>query len=516
MSDIVIGSGPAGVAAAKALLARGRAVTMIDVGERLEPDREALRARLAEGEPHGWDPQALADYKAPQLNQGPDEIHRYGSDFLVRDREGLIADRPDWFALRASFARGGLSNGWGAAVLPYRQADLAGWPIGIDELAPHYREVAGFMPVAGRSDDLDALFPAQDMSQTRPLAASTQAEALLGRIEKGRERLRRMNVVGGAARQAAVQDCRRCGLCLHGCPYEYVFKASQVVDAMLRQPDFEYLPGLRAVSFSEEADGVRVVCRRADGSSQAFRGERLFVGAGVLSTAQLVLAALGAPDQELVLADSQHFFLPLLHLWPTQADPAAEQRHALTQVFLEVVDPELSPFTVHAQLYTYSEFYALDMRSRYGRKLPMSGPLFDALGRRLIVSQVFLHSEHSHSIGLRLGGAAGKLAARLIENPATAVTTARARARYAKAAAALGLVALTPASRPGAPGSSFHAGGSTPMRRTPRGLETDTLGRPAGLARVHLIDASVFPTIPATTITYSVMANAHRIAAHAG
>jgi len=31
-----------------------------------------------------------------------------------------------------------------------------------------------------------------------------------------------------------------------------------------------------------------------------------------------------------------------------------------------------------------------------------------------------------------------------------------------------------------------------------------------------LIDASVFPSIPASTITFSVMANAHRIASQVG
>jgi choline dehydrogenase-like flavoprotein len=33
--------------------------------------------------------------------------------------------------------------------------------------------------------------------------------------------------------------------------------------------------------------------------------------------------------------------------------------------------------------------------------------------------------------------------------------------------------------------------------------------------RVHLVDASVLPSIPATSITFSVMANAHRIASTA-
>jgi choline dehydrogenase-like flavoprotein len=49
------------------------------------------------------------------------------------------------------------------------------------------------------------------------------------------------------------------------------------------------------------------------------------------------------------------------------------------------------------------------------------------------------------------------------------------------------------------------------MRRNPGAFEVDLQGRPTGFSRVHLVDASVFPSLPATTITLSVMANAHRI-----
>jgi choline dehydrogenase-like flavoprotein len=61
------------------------------------------------------------------------------------------------------------------------------------------------------------------------------------------------------------------------------------------------------------------------------------------------------------------------------------------------------------------------------------------------------------------------------------------------------------------PGRGFHSGGSFPMRKNPGPFETDILGRPHGFQRVHAVDATVFPTIPATTITLSAMANAHRI-----
>ena len=49
------------------------------------------------------------------------------------------------------------------------------------------------------------------------------------------------------------------------------------------------------------------------------------------------------------------------------------------------------------------------------------------------------------------------------------------------------------------------------MREQPGPFESDTLGRPQGWNRVHAVDATVLPSIPGTTITFSVMANAHRI-----
>jgi len=76
-------------------------------------------------------------------------------------------------------------------------------------------------------------------------------------------------------------------------------------------------------------------------------------------------------------------------------------------------------------------------------------------------------------------------------------------------------IPISPALRIGEPGRGFHTGGSFPMRSRPQALETDILGRLHGFSRLHVVDASVFPTLPATTITLSVMANAHRIGAAA-
>src|SRR6202030_896072 len=63
---------------------------------------------------------------------------------------------------------------------------------------------------------------------------------------------------------------------------------------------------------------------------------------------------------------------------------------------------------------------------------------------------------------------------------------------------------------------SYHFGGTFPHGATGgMPLSSDREGRAGGFETIHLIDASVFPSVPATTFTFTIMANAHRIASEA-
>ncbi len=503
-SDIVIGSGPAGVAVASALLARGRRVLMLDGGKRLEPEAEVRRAALAgkaaltEADREAW--------RAGQFAGTPGQVRRYGSDFAM-EPAGATLTEARGFALRSSRAVGGLSNLWGAAVLPYAQKDIADWPVSTDDLAPHYRAVAALMPVSGVGDDLQALFPVFPMAGNSGIAPSAQGAALLARLAAHRDRLAATGVHAGAARHAVSVACRRCGLCLHGCPWHLIWSARQALPQLLGL-GMAHRTGV-VERFEEQAGGVRLHLS----GGEVVTGARVFVAAGVLETARIVLASQPVPG-ELTLLDSQQAFLPMLHRWRAPVPVDQPPLHTLPQVFVEIDDAGVSPRLVHAQIYSWNEYYRRDLMAGYGRRLPGSGPLWSALARRLLVAQLFLHSDHSGRVGLRLA-AAGRLRAEVRANAASGPVLALAADRLAAAMRRAGMVALRFALRPGEAGASFHAGGTVPMARTPVPGQADRLGRPFGLSRVHLVDASVLPSIPATTITFSVMANAHRIGAEA-
>lgn len=504
--DIVVGSGPAGLATATALLARGRTVTMLDGGRTLPDGLAQHKAKMAEIPAADWTPEQKEVWRAPQFSPGSELVHRYGSDHAQQPLADLITDPPDWLAARASHAIGGLSDVWGSALLPNRQADIEAWPVTIEDLKPHYQAVAEIVPVSGRDDRLADLFPGLSMTDRQPLRAGPQGRKLLARLDAKAEQLGRAGVHVGQARQAVAKDCQYCGLCLHGCPWDQVYSARHGLTNLLANPNFTHLPGKLVRAFDETDAGVIVHLR--DG--EQLSGERLYIGAGVLETARIVLASQDKGGT-VRLRDSRHFFLPFLHTWSADENPEIAPHHTLTEAFVELDDPDVSPYLTHSQIYGWNAFFAREMVANYGSKLPGSGPFFRRLARRMMVSQTFLHSDHCDEIELGLAGDGTKLSARLIPNEETGRVMRAALRKLSATLRHAGLHAISFASRLDAPGASFHSGGTFPMTENPGSLQTDTQGRLWGKRNVHIVDASALPTIPATTITLSVMANAHRI-----
>src|SRR5215831_19635149 len=145
----VVGSGPSGVACARALLDRGTDVLMVDAGLTLEASREERVAAMSAAAPDQWSADDLAFIRegTTASKSGIPLKRLYGSDFAFRDADERLGLELSGVGIKASIARGGFSNVWGAAVLPYQDGDMAGWPFGAERLGEHYRAVTRLMGV---------------------------------------------------------------------------------------------------------------------------------------------------------------------------------------------------------------------------------------------------------------------------------------------------------------------------------------------------------------------------------
>jgi hypothetical protein len=61
-------------------------------------------------------------------------------------------------------------------------------------------------------------------------------------------------------------------------------------------------------------------------------------------------------------------------------------------------------------------------------------------------------------------------------------------------------------------GGSQHLGSSFKMSKEPSKFETDTIGRPFGFKKIHVIDSTVLPNLPTATLVFATMSNSIRIA----
>src|SRR6185369_12307035 len=158
--NYIIGSGPTGVAAAKALLNRGSKVTMVDAGLTLEKSKQiALEETSATSFPE-WNADSIRDFQSgtKATAKGIALKLAYGSDFPYRGGEQFISQSGD-IGIVPSLAQGGLSNVWGAAMLPYLPEDTTDWPVNISDLDPHYRAVVQLTGLAAHHDGLAEKFP---------------------------------------------------------------------------------------------------------------------------------------------------------------------------------------------------------------------------------------------------------------------------------------------------------------------------------------------------------------------
>lgn len=511
ITHCVIGSGPAGVACAKALLERGASVLMLDAGLELEPDRARLVRSLAAKEPGELTPEELRSFKGnlqPTAKGLPRKLI-FDSDFPYRDTEKEIPWRANAVSLEPSLALGGFSNVWGSAMLPYRDADLADWPVKNAELARHYQAVTAFTGLAAEPDDLEEWFPLY-CDRPEPLKPSRQAELLLRTMSRHRKGLRAAGWRFGRARVAVrAGTCKYCGLCMSGCLYGCIFNAADTVREMQANPRFTYRRDAIVTALRENPERATVTgYDRRTREAFALEAGRVYLAAGVIPTAQILLRSQGAYDRPLRLRDSQYFLFPLLLARRTR-NVQKEPLYTVSQMFLELNDPAVSAHTVHLQLYTYSDIIDAAIRQTLG---PLRGfsPL---LVERMIIAQGYLHSNESPSIAMTLkrNGEKDVLELDALPNPETRPRVKKLLGAMLRQAHRLGGVVLPPMLQLTQPGRGFHSGGSLPMRRDPGPWESDCLGRPQGWNRVHVADASVLPSIPATTITFSAMANAHRI-----
>ncbi|MFZ0768629.1 MAG: GMC oxidoreductase [Acidimicrobiales bacterium] len=524
MNVLIIGAGPAAAGVAIALASSPDVkVRILDVGGRLEQKNENARVRMSESDPTHWQ---SSDLRTVSQTAVATEEHRipekraFGSDFPFRnfgqldgvDTEGEVNSRV------ISGAYGGYSNTWGAQSMVFSAATFDDWPFPRSEMEEDYRSILSAIPYSAEEDDLAEFFPLWGEADALP-PLSESSQRTLDAYVRHRVKVRRRGVLLGKSRLALRgSQCVSCGLCMTGCPYSLVYSASHTFDDLVRREQVEYVGGFVALRLGEEDGRPFATVRSTEtGRVETFYADKVFVACGALATTRLIAHSLGQWSRRIHLSESAQFLAPFISL---RGINELTQTGSFTLNQFNIVLPfdEVGHDVVQIHGYPYSEAMD-DALPRILQWRPLRGVGAQLL-KRITVGLGYLPSWWSPGFDVIISPPESEerlasmtlLASDSTHKSAESMLRAVTK-RLVASAPSLGMMPVLTQVTLSAPGKSYHFGGSFPHSLSPKeGLESDLLGRVHPWQHIHLADASVFPTVPATTFTLSIMANAHRIA----
>jgi choline dehydrogenase-like flavoprotein len=534
----VVGSGASGMAAASVLLDAGHEVELLDAG-RL-PGREtaelaaeirarppgsavdaALLARLKYGP--GAQPGAWWRGVGALLRRGvdADRIKKriLASGFVFEGAEqGIpVAGAP----IPRSLAQGGLSNVWGAACYALRADDYRYWPLLPEELEPAYADASALLGLEQQRDDLARAYPL--CGAAAPLPArnpGSAAEALYARWRTREPALAARGFAAGRTRLAvrrpgdAGDACRECGLCVYGCAWDSIYSGRRTLEALRRRPGFAYRGGRLVLRFAEDTAGVRVLSRALDGGEpEERRYAALFLAAGTLSSLRIAADSQRLHGRPARLLDNDMYLLPVL-MRGGGAASGFQPRFTLGELALALDPGVVTERALHLQLYSFHEYFLAELGLVFAglpRALRRAGEL---LLNRLLLVFTYVSGADSTLAEARVepGPELGRVEIAQRPNPRSREILGRLLRHLWRERATLGFWPLSPLLKASPLGFSGHLAGSLPMRREPGPLESHLDGRLAGTERVYVVDGAALPDLPAQNLTYTLAANAIRVA----
>jgi choline dehydrogenase-like flavoprotein len=530
----IVGSGPSGVHFALSVARKGYDVTLLDVGYAKPPavrPQDSFRALK----------QNLDDPVEYFLGQKFDgvvlpttEKEYYGippnKSYIFRSPPGFSFDARG-FAPLFSFAAGGIAETWTGGCYPFNDAELEGFPFDYRGIEPYYAEVARRIGIIGAHDDLERFYPYHG-ELLEPMELDAHSAQIMAEYARRKRflntRLRcwlgRTRIATLSRDRGARKACAKLGRCLWGCPTDSFYTPSLTLEELRARPNFRYVPGYRVSHFRfDAASRVTAVVAEsvATGAAEEFSVETLVLAAGSLCSSKIYLDSLyrdsGRVEKLGGLMDNRQILMPFVNLRQF-GRPYEAESYQYHQLGLGIEGPASREY-VHGQITTLKTALVHPIIQNLPCDMRLASYLVRNLHAALGVVNVNLHDVWRESNFLTIEPDPQTRQTRLVlfYEPSKAELAHLRWAINQVRWALLTLGCIVPPRmlhvRP--MGASVHYAGTLPMAARPGAHTTDPHGRSHRFENLFIADGATFPFLPAKNITFTLMANAVRIAEEA-
>ncbi len=533
----IVGSGATGVHFALTALKNGIDVTMLDVGytgpPAVQPEHSFnhLKCRLEDPVKYFLGEQ-FESVVPPDYDK---EIYGFPPNKqYVFDVPPGFKEQSSGFEPLFSFAAGGLAQAWTGGSYPFDENDLKEFPFNYGDIEPYYGEVARRIGVIGTDDDLAGYFPMHENLLT-PIDFDTHSQLLVDNYQKKREKLiKKTGVSLGRSRVAVLSRdmdertaCDYSGRCLWGCPSGSLYVPSITLDQCLSFANFTYISNRWVTRFKYD-DNHRIThiiaLETGKDKTVEYPVDILVLAAGALSTSKIYLDSLyrhtGNIRKLHGLMDNRQVLVPFINpaMLGKSYNPQSYQYHQLAIGFHYGEDKDY----IHGQVTTLKtalmqpvlQTMPLDWKTAtfLGRNL------HSALGVANINYSDTRRRENYVSVIPAPGPKDKPSSLEIVYSPQTEekkkiAETLKTVKKFFKS---LGTIVPPGQAHIRPMGASVHYSGTLPMSSESKPGTLSPFCKSNDFENLYVIDGAAFPYLPAKNLTFTLMANAVRVAGHIG
>lgn len=528
---LIIGSGASSVHFALSILRKGYEVRMVDVGyerpEAIHPERniDSLKDVLYDPVDYflGEDFQSFISPDADSEYYGFPPNKEY-----VFSMPGQFSFSSKEFSPLFSFAQGGLAEAWTGGVYPFNDYELSGSPFSYSELLPYYNKVAERIGITGTQDDLSFFYPYHE-NLMEPFSLDQHSMMLLSKYNQKKRFLNeKLGFYMGHSRVATLscdkegrKACTYCRRCLWGCPVGALYTPSLTLEECKGYSNFKYLPGMFVNHFNYDSQNniTSVVAESLkDSKIHVIPLDKLVLGAGTLSSSKIFMDSVFRKTGEVVklkgLMDNRQILAPFLNLrvLGKTCDPESYQYHQVAMC-IKRDDPKKY---IHGQITTLKSALIHPIIQRLPFDLKTSLYAFSNLHSALGVINLNFHDfrRDENYVSLSIDKDLTKSTLLINYTPVAREENLMKRTMKIVKKAFLRLGCIVPAGmthiRP--MGASVHYAGTIPMSEGGATFTASRYCQSNDFKNLYFIDGTTFPFLPAKQLTFTMMANAVRVA----
>lgn len=531
----VVGSGASAVHFALSALKKGHEVTVLDVGynapETVKPGDTFNRLKCGLKDPVNYFlGEQFESVVPPDYSK---EIYGFppNKQYIFKHPAGFT-ETSTGFEPLFSFARGGLAQAWTGGSYPFDDNDMKDFPIDYKDIGPYYEEVAERIGVIGVEDDLSRFFPFHK-NLLPGLELDEHSRLLADTYEKKGDRLKKkLGVYMGRNRTAVLsidkngrKACDYSGRCLWGCPSDSLYVPSITLDQCLGFSNFTYIPHRLVTHFKYDAQNriTAVVARPLTDDRKEdveYPVETLVLGAGTLSSSNIYLESVYRAEGKILklhgLMDNRQILVPFINL-KLIGKPYKPESYQYHQLAVGFPSEDGSDY-IHGQVTTLKT----SLMQPVLQSMPLDWKTATFLGRNLHTALGVININLSdtrreenyvtlrprQSPSNRLSTFEIHYAPPLDEKKKIAYSMKKVK----KFMSGLGVLVPPGQAHVRPMGASVHYSGTLPMsaERGPHTLSPNCKSH--DFDNLYIIDGTSFPFLPAKNLTFTLMANAARVA----